>query len=82
MLHRLGDSWQATRTVLDGLAAVADGALEGWEVGDGIGDALLEVRRTAYGYVLFDGEASPPRRHTVSRAEARDVVVAILASSP
>jgi hypothetical protein len=69
-----------TRTVeIPGAAlrAMAVAVADAWEVGDGLGDGFLEVRRTPMGYVVRDGESGDPADRPATREEALEFVAAI-----
>lgn len=59
------------------LRAMAIAVVDGWEVGDGLGDGFLEVRRTPSGYVVRDEECGDPADRPATREEALEFVAAI-----
>ena len=64
-----------------GLRAIADAAIASWEIGDGLGDGFLHVRRTPDGFAVYDGEAPDPAPRPATREEARMFVVAIASAA-
>jgi hypothetical protein len=59
------------------LRAMAAAMADAWEVGDGVGDGFLEVRRTPSGYVVRDEECGNPAGRPATREEALEFVTAI-----
>ncbi len=59
------------------LRAMAIAVADAWEVGDGLGDGFLEVRRTPSGYAVRDGECGDPADRPATREEALEFVAAI-----
>ncbi len=59
------------------LRAMAVALVDAWEVGDGIGDGFLVVRRAPSGYRVRDAESGDPARRPATREEALEFVAAI-----
>lgn len=60
------------------LRIMAEAVVESWEIGDGVGDGFLEVRRTPAGFVVRDGECADPAVRGATREEALEFVAAIV----
>ena len=59
------------------LWSIAVATVESWEVGDGVGDGFLEVRRTLRGFVVRDGDGAEPEDRDATLQEALEFVAAI-----